>query len=328
MLRVGTNWNRFVCGVAACSAALGSSLSLAADDRVITSVYSRTDPSYKRKKLADGSFKKELYAISNGGLVAGTVADQGIEKVNFPQIAGVVSDYLARQNYFLAPDSKSAELLLVIQWGRTIPFNDVNYSHQTSVAASASARMQNAQNSTIDTSSLSPEEAKAAVEGRNLELAMAADELDSQMMQMQLENKLRDRQNEVNARILGYIDEMNNSDDIRRFAGGGDHYATLVSDIEEARYYVLVLAYDFHRALEKKQQKLLWATRISIRAQGNRFDKQVADMIARAAPFFGRDSGKLIRGYEGTVEIGTPEVMGVEEETSAPAKEKKPENNK
>jgi hypothetical protein len=65
-------------------------------------------------------------------------------------------------------------------------------------------------------------------------------------------------------------------------------------------------------------------TRISIRAQGNRFAERVDEMVARAARYFGADSGKLVREYEGTVEMGEPEVIGIvdereEEKPAAPA---------
>jgi hypothetical protein len=52
-------------------------------------------------------------------------------------------------------------------------------------------------------------------------------------------------------------------------------------------------------------------TRISIRAQDNPFDKNLASMIARAAPYFGQESNGLLERYEGTVKLADPQFLGI-----------------
>ena len=96
----------------------------ASKDAVVTAVFSSISNGYERQKLPDGSFKPEYYALANGQYAPGLDADPSIDKKQFPAIAGLVAEHLAKQNYFLAPNAKSADLLLLISWGTTAPFND------------------------------------------------------------------------------------------------------------------------------------------------------------------------------------------------------------
>ena len=132
------------------------------------------------------------------------------------------------------------------------------------------------------------------------------------MLMMMMENRVRDRINEGNARVLGYLDDINESNDIRRWAGGGDRYNDLIADVEESRYYIVISAYDFPELLKYEKKKLLWQTRVSVRAPGNGFDDSFAAMLRGASKFFGQDTGRLVRGEEikGTVEFGDLKYLG------------------
>jgi hypothetical protein len=283
-------------------AAVGSSAATAKPLAVQTSVYSRVAPDYQRKKLPSGMLQKELYAVSNGGLAPGTTVDSSVEKVSFPMIAGVVAEHLGRQNYFLAPDSKSAQLLLVIQWGRTIPHNGLNYSNAVNNLSSELFKMR------LDL----PDDQKSKLPAGLPFIAEDTSGLDGALMLMDMENRLRYRVNEQNARLLGYIDAINDADGISRYAGGGgDRFTELFEDIEETRYYILVRAYEFRAAVEKREKNLLWVTRISVAARGTDFDESLRPMIARAAPYFGHPTKRLIREFKGTVELGDSSVIEV-----------------
>lgn len=287
-----------------------------AADAITTSVYSQVGNGYKRTKLADGSFAREYYAISNGGALPGTIRDASIEEVKFPQLAGLLAEFLAKRNYHYAPDAKSARLLLVVHWGTTIPFNDVNFGSAVNLAGNSLGVLK-------ATPAVAPAEGVVDIASApgGAERQAAADQFESDMMVVMMENRARDRANEGNARLLGYIREINDVNDIRRFAGGGDHYDDLRADIEESRFYVIISAYDFKKAVEQGKRELLWVTRISVRSPGNRFSQQMRPMLASGARFFGEESGRLVRRYfqRGSVEIGDVEVLGVVPEARPPA---------
>jgi hypothetical protein len=155
----------------------------------------------------------------------------------------------------------------------------------------------------------------------------ARDELENQLLTMQMAQQMRDKANERNAILLGYMGEINESNDMARFAGGGTHYDDLISDIESSRYYVIVSAYDFQSVVQNKGTKLLWSTRVSIQAQGNRFDERLVTMMANASRQFGQDSGRLLRQYQRSprIDLGELKFLGVVSDSgakeTAPAKQ-------
>jgi len=263
-------------GVRCCTIALallGACAARASEESsLLTAVHARTVGGYQRPRAPDGGFKREYYALANGGALPGTTLEQRMEHVGFPQLAGVLGQYLATQNYFLAPNEASADLLLVVHWGAT---------GQTS--------------STIDT---------------NLHLAMSSGSGSAE--DIQILQQMRDRVTAEHAQLLGYAEEMHAQDDYRRFVTGSNRYNDLRSEVEEPRYYLVVSAYDFRETVRKKNRKLLWVTRVSIRSPGNSFAGEFSEMIAKAARHFGRDVGLLRRDeLEARVEIGEMEVLGV-----------------
>jgi hypothetical protein len=219
-----------------------------------------------------------------------------VEQVNYPNIVQLVLPQLAKQGYHYAKDSKQASLLLVLHWGNTISYNDVNYRLSLEPAGQAMARLQQLKNAG----------------GAGADLDSASAELEQALMSVQMQNLIRNQFVAPNARLLGYIEDINESNDIRRFAGGGQRYADLMADVEEPRYYIVISAYDFREATQHNRQKLQWVTRVSVATPGNRFDDSVAAMLKNAAHYFGRDSGRLIRGEEtkGTVDLGDLKFLG------------------
>ncbi len=279
----------------------------AADETIGTAVYSRVGHGYKRERLKDGTFKPEYYALSNGGRIAGTTTDITIDRVTYPEVAEIAARLLAQQNYHYAQSKEQATLLIVLQWGSTIAPNGMNYSQSVNAVGSMLAANGPQGMGSLDTG-------MAGMTG-------AGGEAESGMMQMMMENRARDKINEANARVLGYIDDINESNDIRRWAGGGDRYRDLIDDVEESRYYIAISAYDFPELTKNGKRKLLWQTRVSVRSPGNRFDDSFAAMLKGASKYFGQDSGRLVRGEEskGTVELGDLKFLG-----EAESKEREP----
>lgn len=286
----------------------------AAGSDVTTAVYAQIGNGYHRTKLPNGRYQPEYYAIANGGMIPGTTRDRTVDRVPYPRMAGITAEYLARQNYFLAKDRKQARLLIVLHWGTTIPFSGENYQEAINTAGTALAEMQ-----ALGGGGGATLGAGAGPFGTTENAAAAASESEFEMMMLRLllENDRRDQASLFNARLLGYVREINEHNTIKRFAGGGHYFNDLREDIEESRYYVIISAYDFREATERNTLKLLWVTRVSVRSPGNSFDGQLETMLAKAHRHFGRESGKLLREFvpEGRVEIGETEIIGVAPET-------------
>ncbi len=331
--------------LAAAVVALGATAGGAKDETVATALYSRVDKSYKREKARDGSFKPEYYALSNGGRIAGTASDITVDRVTYPQVAEIATRLLAQQNYRYAQTKEQAKLLLVLQWGSTLAPNgdrkEMNVAAARSAMATLSEMQSNVRNNPAKqttgpngflsyagedvakntTAGLGPSPQDVRADNEVMAVHHSALAAEGQFLQMMVDDRVRDQLNQMNARVLGYLDDLSDSNDIRRYAGGGDRYNDLITDVEEARYYIVVSAYDFQELLKTKKQKLLWQTRVSVRSPGNSFDDSYAAMLKSASKYFGQNSGKLVRGEEskGTVELGDLKFLG---EAKKPVKEK------
>ena len=290
----------------------------AAEATVATAVSSRVGNGYKRERLPDGSFKTEFYALSNGGRVAGTTSDVTVDKVTYPEVADIAIRLLAGQNYRYAAKASDAKLLVVLYWGTTIGFNRGNYNNQVNSAAAALGNLKAAGGGSAN---VPGQPGGFSAGGDSPETAAAGSVFEGEMFKMLSENRARDQINLPNAKLLGYLDEINAADGPQRWTGGGDRYNDLIADVEESRYYIIISAYDFPEVVKNGKKRLLWSTRVSVRSPGNRFDDSVMAMMKGAAKYFGQNSGRLIRGEEskGTVEMGDVKFMG-EATDAAPAK--------
>lgn len=269
---------------------------------LVLSIHSVAAKDYKRERLPNGAYKRERYAIANGGWLDGSTRDNKLDEIPFADVAGILAEHLGRQNYFLAKDSKSADLLLVVHWGRTIAFDSIS---NTSAMNAASHAFREA---------LSDQGGPGAIAASGEPTTPALEQFESAMVTLQMFNKARDLVNERNALMLGYLSDINRRNGVQRWTGGGDAYDDLIRDIEESRYYITVTAYDFDDMVKRQKRTVRWVTRVSIRAPGNSFRTEFPVMLASASRYFGRDTGKLIRGDQAVVEIGDVEVVGISAE--------------
>jgi hypothetical protein len=85
----------------------------------------------------------------------------------------------------------------------------------------------------------------------------------------------------------------------------------LFAEIEENRYFVVLMAYDFQVLWKKKEHALLWETRFSVSERRNAFDKALPVMAQYASRYFGESSDGLIRDRvpQGNVEVKAPSLI-------------------
>lgn len=287
---------------------LGMAELQAAKDSIVTAVYSKVVNGYKREIGPDGSPKPEYYAIANGKYMQGEFRDASIDDVKFPTIAGTIAKYLEKQNYHLANDMGSADLLLMITWGTTIPHNDGPYRNNMNQFFAAK--------NLVDSTAAAAANIPMSLEGIQSPAAAVAQAargaFEQELMTMAMFQDMRMRSNEQNARLLGYVEEINYRNNPSRFGGAGSSFDDLINDIENERYFVVIAAYDFQVALKEGKSKPLWVTRVSVQKDGNRFDKALATMVSRASDYFGEESQRLVRRYhQGEVKFGELKVISV-----------------
>jgi hypothetical protein len=263
----------------------------------VTAVSAKVSSDYIRGKLSDGSFQPETYAFGSGGNWGGDIKDATIDNLSFVDVAKIIAGPLASQKYFPAKDPNKTKLLIMVYWGTTtVPpkaQDDVMYEEYN--AALAESRILMAQ--------IPPQvdEANAVLTSALHTLAIA--------------NHMRDELDFKNAAMIGYsasgligTDEGNY---LKHTALGIDQRDE-VNEIEQNRYFVVLMAYDFQLLWKERKHKLLWETRFSIDELHNAFDKALPVMARFASQYFGEPTKGLVRTRvpEGQVDIGEVKSLG------------------
>jgi hypothetical protein len=278
-----------------------------ADNGQITAVSSQASSDYTRTKLPDGSYQAESYTFGEGGHQSGAAHDDTIDKMSFMDVARVIAVPLAKRNYIPVNnrDPDKTQLLIMVYWGTTTGTS----------SSSESVAYQNLQN---NQSSIGPPPPPAPSMGAPSHGDYSAiiqsarrDGADSAMATVNTANWERDQADLRNARLLGYDEALSET------GGGGPSTLSLrrddlISEIEDDRYFIVLMAYDYQALWKHKKHKLLWVTRFSIRERGADFSKVFPSMVAYASQYFGQDSHGLLRRplAEGSVEIGEVKSLG------------------
>jgi hypothetical protein len=307
--------------VTASALVLASTATLLGENDGVVAVFSAVSPAYTRTALSGGSFQSETYAFGEGGDWGGSSNDSTIDKLKFVDVAHMIAPALATKKYLPSKDPQQTGLLIMVYWGTTNGTSDARSAPEYQFAELLKGLSQpmlgpaqgpNTGLGGVGTSAggTSDQQQRAVLEeGRNMELDRAD-------MMITIANRNRDRQNYQNAMLLGYLPELHRMNgyewtplrQIRR---------DLVQDLEENRYFVVLMAYDFQSLWKHKERKLLWETRFSIRERRNDFSKALAAMAENASRYFGQDSHGLIRERlpETYITFGEPKVLGYEAAT-------------
>jgi hypothetical protein len=287
-----------------------------AEDTVAVAVSARTGNGYKRERAKNGSFQPEYYALSEGGRIAGTTSDFTVDKVVYHDLAETAMRFLGQQNYrYYGGGDATAKLLLVLFWGSTIAERGTSHERtQPSIALELEALKR--LNQGEDLEGTAPAQPTARTPYASREQAAAAD---TERKRMLLAPKTRERLQEHNGQVLGYTNDLKAADGVQRWAGGGDRYNDLVADLDESRYYIVILAYDFEEYAKRRKKKLLWTSRMSVSSAGNRFDESVGAMFRAAAKDFGQDRGQLVRREEAKAKVEVRDLKFMGEAADTPA---------
>ncbi len=274
-----------------------------------TTAFSETSPDYKRVRLSSGKFKPETYIVGEGVKMDKSNGDESLNTLSFSGVAHILSNALYEADYVPTTSPEETDLLIVINWGRTEPADTGMSSLGIDNIADA---MKNMEQLNYLTGSQTDE-------NRNLGNLLQSDyeeSLDMAMMQQRMFETIRNEQNAYNAQLLGYGADLLKSQIM------GETVMTmqllrnsLMEELESARYFVVLQAYDFQTAWKEKKRKLLWTTRFSIRAKGHSFDEDLWSMAMASSRVMGRNTEGLHRNLkQARVEFGELEYLGTEKQ--------------
>ncbi|MEO6995435.1 MAG: hypothetical protein ABI273_17650 [Lacunisphaera sp.] len=284
----------------------------------VVAVYSSVAPGYSRPVLQGGVYKLETYAFGEGGNRGGVQKDPTIDRLSFTEIARLISPTLAGHNYVPGSisDPSKTNLLIMVYWGTTIGTDDTSSSAEYQIAQSLipppAAALPPAGGTPMGSDPSGSGRASEVAVGNVIKSANDS-ALQQSLMMSQMANRQRDRQNWENAAILGYVDEMKRMEGLELTAFN-HRRQDVINEVEESRYYVVLMAYDFQLLLQHKQKKLLWETRFSIRQRRNDFSRELAAMAESASRYFGQNSDGLRHRSmrEEHVNLGELKIIGVE----------------
>ncbi len=290
--------------LALCSAAALCQTTALAEE--VEAVTSRASNDYVRKKLPDGSYEEETYAFAKGGFWSGDRNDKTIDKLGFTEVAQTIAVPLASQNYVPAKDPKSTRLMIMVYWGTTIAPEHASDSPVYQNLTHASEQLNQVwpasqQHDAFGNSKLPP--AGAVSQFDALTTAIAA---------VQAENRIRDNMDRRNAEMLGYDSWWDSTFNAPNGSAQELRKQDMLNELEQDRYFVVLMAYDFQMMWKEKKPKLLWETRFSVSQHNNEFDKRLGAMAAYAAQYFGQDTHGLTHRPipEGRVEVGDIKNLG------------------
>jgi hypothetical protein len=232
--------------------------------------------------------------------------DASIDDMTFLNVAHTVAYPLASQNYIPSKDAKTTKLLIMVYWGTTHAPEHANESE-------AYDNLQIAQgvvNSVRSLTSQGP--VKGTASTPYTPGSPQEDELTTAIAAVAAENRMRETEDIVNVKMLGYDSWWEQTEGDHRGTAFEQERQDLINEIEENRYFVVLLAYDFQLLWKDKKNKLLWETRFSIRQRHHEFDKDLPKMAQFASQYFGQDSDGLVHKAIplGHVDIGEVKSLG------------------
>ncbi len=263
-------------------------------------ISSRTSADYVRPRGPDGSPRPETYAFGDGGYWGGPLSDRTIDRLKFTEIARDIAGPLAQQNYIPSKNAGTTKLLVMVYWGTTIPTLGPQESATLQNVADAEKQLQIAYARQVHRGLGKGEE---HYEWDNLMAALMAEGA---------QESVRDKADGLNAMLLGY-DSLWDSTFGAPSASPLEHERRdMLSELEEERYFVILMAYDFQLMWREKKHKLLWETRFSVSERRMEFDRVLPALALQASTYFGRDSKGLVHDEipVGHVDIGLVKSLG------------------
>jgi hypothetical protein len=273
-------------GLAIVAWVLGTAAARAGDFVVVSA---EAIPQYKRAVTSKGSPAPQSYIVTEGRHFGAAVRDTSEEKMAFMDIAKTLAPALAKQAYFPARAGTDPDLLIVIHWGTTHPYDDP--SQQFDIER---------RNAALDDykAVASGNDGKADPEAINQVLAQQNAGIDIQQRMM-----------DEAAELLGYKRSLRTRS---KSIMASEEEKTMVAELNEERYFIALMAYDYGVFKREKRRQLLWTTHMNVRSAGQNFTMALPAMATIAANYFGKDKVEPVHvspEHRGRVEVGEPTVV-------------------
>lgn len=264
-------------------------------------VLANADGDYVKQKFpaSGGKIKAESYLFAQGRYFGGELRDGSLEHTQFMDIARTLAPALAKQAYYPTVDKKDADLLIVVHWGTS----NVDEQDQWLEQKLTSDALGDNTGAKAGNGSSGVSKANAR-ENANMDADMLGSEQDLAT------NSVR-----ANEQLLGFTSAVSKAEyqSVAVASGMTQEDHDLRELLLEERYFVILMAYDFHGIKNHKKPKLLWSTHFNMRSPGHNFTTALPLMSNVAANYFGHNVDQLIldakKVPQGIVIIGEPKTV-------------------
>ncbi len=253
---------------------------------------------YLKEQVENESSKAETYQFIKGRYFEPSSVNKGMVQFTFEEIALDIAQRLAEQDYYPNPTQGEGDLLIVVHYGIT----EVGESMQELMGWTS-----------MDDMGLS-DQSGSSVES----VANSLAQLESVMNSMDTVGSIKEKGAQSNSGLLGMEEAFEGHPHLEL-----SRETELKAMLDEERYFVILMAYDYPKIMNDGKWELEWSTRYSTRAVGKRFEDAIKDMNVVAGGFFGKNvDGLKQRRADDTskVDVGDIEVLGTEN-SKTPVKE-------
>jgi len=247
-------------------------------------------PGYIRGQDAQGKPLPETYIFMEGQFMGGNAKDLSQRTMTFADITKMLAVNLAKQSYYPTRDTAAANIIIRVYWGTTTIYEDPQKELST------------------DALNASLQSYTAAVQADGI---ADAGELNSALDRLATGQNSAAAAVERNAALLGYQRSL---EEERAKPTATAREMTMSVELNEERYFVVLMAYDYQFMLREKKPKLLWVTRLSMRSPGHNFTEALPALAVAGSEVFGRSTDGLqrvkINDRQVEVRMGELKVLG------------------
>ncbi len=261
-------------------------LGCASSSGKLVTVRSVVDPGYVVQRAERDPARSETFVLLKGRMLSGSGYNRELATTDFNQLVGTLGTDLTRAGYRPAPDSRTADLVIVVHWGMTTGIereadmlaydpDNIRQAHEAVEEARAKAL--------ADAGTANALQSQGAVSAAEAALRAEANHAASLFSG-------NDLQESSNADLLGYREVLQASQNLLVPSSAGE---TLRELVNEERYFAVLHAYDA-QAARQGQKRRLWTTRMSITAAGQSFRSGLDRMSHTAATSHGTPQAGIL----------------------------------
>ena len=287
---------RFAIATAATSFIAGTTFAVKTARVFIDSEASNT---YNEVKENDGEAKYETYVFIKGNFYDGDFADKSLRAASFEEVAATLAENMKQRNYYPSSSPSEGDLLIVVHYGTTSVEPDLEELFMLD-STDPYAQEETGEGS---------EEEPGFYEVYSDDFVDLAD-----LSDFGANNTAQHQQTMRNNR-LGISKALN-----RKNITSTEEFDLRV-EMQDERYFIILMAYDYEKLRSENERELLWTTRFSVPSIGTNFEDAYPALARAASAYYGTSLEKYAKTSThfgtGTVDIGTLETVGVEEDASA-----------